>query len=367
MEYRQGRVWQIGYLPAMDGLRGLAIALVVINHLGIPYTQTLGVVGVTVFFVISGFLITSLLVREWQTHSSIDFRRFYARRIKRLFPALLVLLIVVAAVDVFSSDIGHIVGHVIPALLYYYNWIPANMAVPEPLAQTWSLSVEEQFYLLWPVLLLAALRHRGMRTAFWVAVILAAAALIDRALLVGVLHASTVRIYFGSDTNAFALMCGCGLALTLCQGRAPRVERIALISTGVAVAFLVATAFPNGADLFLLAGPVVVAIATTLLIARLVTAGGGGALTWRPVRGLGRISYSLYLWQTPVIVWGDVWLGSTPLLVRVTLLTSLSLACAHASYRYVEAPLRNLGRAPSPPPSDASTAVMVRSVARSWE
>ncbi len=364
MEYRKGQTWRIGYLPALDGLRGLAIALVVINHLAIPYTQTLGVVGVTVFFVISGFLITALLVREWQAHSGIDFRRFYVRRIKRLFPALLVLLIVVAAVDLFHHDIGHIAGHVLPALLYYYNWIPANMAVPEPLAQTWSLSVEEQFYLLWPVLLLAALRHRGMRPAFWIAVIVAAAALIDRALLVGVLHASTVRIYFGSDTNAFALMCGCGLALALCQGRVPRIERIALTCTGVTVVFLVATAFPNGADTFLVGGPVVVAIATTLLIARLITTGGGGALTWRPVRGLGRISYSLYLWQTPVIVWGDVWLGSTPLLIRITLLTNLSLACAYASYRYVEAPLRNLGRAPSPPPPDASAALMVRSVAR---
>jgi peptidoglycan/LPS O-acetylase OafA/YrhL len=218
----------------------------------------------------------------------------------------------------------------------------------DPLAQTWSLSVEEQFYLLWPVLLLAALRHRGMQSAFSVAAVLALAALIDRGLLVGVLHASAARIYFGSDTNAFALMTGCGLALARCQGRVPRVDRIALAYTCVAVAFLVVTASPNGADLFSLLGPAVVTIATALLIARLVTAGAGGFLTWRPVRGLGRISYSLYLWQTPVIVWGDVWLGSTPAVLRVALLTSLSLACACVSYRYVEAPLRNLGRLPSP-------------------
>jgi peptidoglycan/LPS O-acetylase OafA/YrhL len=119
VDYRQGRLWRIGYLPALDGLRGFAIALVVINHLDIPSTQTLGVVGVTVFFVISGFLITSLLVREWQAHSGIDFRHFYARRIKRLFPALLALLIVVTAVDVFNRDTGHVVGRVVPALLYY--------------------------------------------------------------------------------------------------------------------------------------------------------------------------------------------------------------------------------------------------------
>ena len=356
VDYRQGQLWQIGHLPALDGLRGVAIALVVINHLDIQSTQTLGVVGVTAFFVISGFLITSLLVREWQTHSGINLRLFYARRIKRLFPALLVLLIVVAAVDLFNRDTGHIVSHVAPALLYYYNWIPANMAVPDPLAQMWSLSVEEQFYLLWPVLLLATLRHRGIQWAFCVAAIVAAAALIDRGLLVDVLHSSIVRIYFGSDANAFALMAGCGLALALCLGRVPRVERSALACICVAVAFIVATASPNGADLFLLLGPVIVTVATALLIARLVTVGGGGVLTWRPMRGLGRISYSLYLWQTPVIVWGNVWLGSTPLVVRVALLTSLSLACACVSYRYVEAPLRDLGRTTSPSPLDATVA-----------
>ena len=350
VEYRKGSPWWIGYLPGLDGLRGIAIALVVINHLDIPLTQSLGVVGVTVFFVISGFLITSLLAREWQAHRRIDFLQFYSRRIRRLFPALIVLLVVVTAVDIFNNDVAHIGGRVVPALLYFYNWIPATMSVTgDPLAQTWSLSVEEQFYLLWPLALLLALNRGGPRLAFNVAAALTVAALIDRGLLYSVLNASAVRIYFGSDTNAFALMAGCGLALALSQGRVPRVGRIASAYVGAAVAFVVVTS-PEGADRsFSMVGPLVATVATTMVIARLVTAGDAGILSWAPLRSLGRISYSLYLWQTPVIVWGDLLLRTAPPVARVSVLTVASIACACASYRYVEAPLRQFGRARRPP------------------
>ena len=116
------------------------------------------------------------------------------------------------------------------------------------------------------------------------------------------------------------------------------------------------TAYGAGLD-FLLISPVVVTAASAVLIARIVTAGGGAVFTLAPARALGRVSYSLYLWQTPVIVWGDVWLSGASLVVRVVLLGGAALACALASYWCVEAPIRRLGSRAKPAPAMAQPAV----------
>jgi peptidoglycan/LPS O-acetylase OafA/YrhL len=344
MEYRRGHPWSLGRLPALDGLRGLAILLVLLCHLGFPFMSGAGAAGVTIFFVLSGFLITSLLVRGLQDRGRAYLPTFYFRRARRLFPALAALLAVVTAIDVISGDSAHIVGRVVPALLYVYNWICVGTPVTgDPIGQVWSLSIEEQFYLVWPMALLIALHYGGPKMAFRVAAVGAVASLVYRLVLVGLVHASTLRVYFASDTNAIALMVGCALALALRQGRVPRLPGVVSAYAGVAIFGICAgTAYGNGAD-FLLINPLLTTAATAVLIARVVTAGGGGAFNWRSSRGLGRVSYSLYLWQTPVILWGDIWLSSFPFIVRVPLLTAVSLACAVVSYRYVEAPIRRLG------------------------
>lgn len=357
MDYVPGRSWSLGRIPALDGLRGLAILLVLILHLGVPFTNGAGAAGVTIFFVLSGFLITSLLVRGLQGSGLGYLRTFYIRRVRRLFPAVVALLAIVTCVDLVTGDLGHIAGRVLPALFYVYNWVCVTTSVGgDPIGQAWSLSIEEQFYLLWPFVLLLALRRGGPELALRVAAIGAAAALADRLVLLG-MHNSIARIYFASDTNALPLMVGCALALAIGQGKLPRVSLLASAFAEVALlGVCVDTAYGAGLD-FLLISPVVVTAASAVLIARIVTAGGGAVFTLAPARALGRVSYSLYLWQTPVIVWGDVWLSGASLVVRVVLLGGAALACALASYWFVEAPIRRLGSRAKPAPAMAQPAV----------
>jgi peptidoglycan/LPS O-acetylase OafA/YrhL len=346
MDYVPRRPWTIGSLPALDGLRGLAILLVLLCHLDVPFMAGAGAAGVTIFFVLSGFLITSLLLRGWRVDGRGHLGSFYLRRVRRLFPALVGLLVVVSCVDLVTGDVAHIGGRVVPALVYVYNWICVNTSVAgDPIGQTWSLSIEEQFYLLWPLVLVICLRQGGPSLALRVATIGATAALLDRVILVAI-HAPSARIFFASDTNALPLMVGCALALALGQGRSPRVPAIATPYAGIGVFGVCAlVAYGAGAD-FTLVGPLVVTAAAAVIIARVVTADAGTALRWPPARALGRVSYSLYLWQTPVIVWGDIWLKGFPLVVRAPLLAGAALACAPVSYWCVEAPLRRLGTAP---------------------
>ncbi len=273
---------------------------------------------------------------------------FYFRRVRRLFPALLAMLLVVSCVDVVTGDLSHIPSRVVPALLYFYNWIAVNVSIAgDPIGQTWSLSIEEQFYLLWPFVLLIALRSGSPELALRIAVIGAAIALVDRTVLFET-NASISRIYLASDTNALPLMVGCALGLSLAQGKLPRFSLIAVAFAGVALIGVSAdTIYGSGID-FLIVNPVAATAASALLIGWIVTRGGGGMLNWRASRALGRVSYSLYLWQTPVIVWAGTSLNAYPLLLRVLLLGGSALLLAVASYRLVEEPIRRLG-APSTP------------------
>jgi peptidoglycan/LPS O-acetylase OafA/YrhL len=348
VSYEPGRAWSLDRLPALDGLRGIAILLVLLCHLGFPLSTGAGTAGVTIFFVLSGFLITSLLVLGVGTDRRAQLQSFYIRRIRRLFPALLALLILMSCVDLVTGNMAHVAGRVVPAVFYAYNWICVNTWVGgDPIGQVWSLSIEEQFYLLWPFVLLIALRWGGPGLALRIAIFGAAIALVDRAMLISA-HAVISRIYFASDTNALPLMVGCALGLAICQGKMPRVPTIATACAGVALFGVCAdTAYGGGLD-FLLINPLVATAASAVLIAWVVTSAGGGSLNWPVSRALGRVSYSLYLWQTPVIVWGGVALSTYPLAVRVVVLGSAALLCAIASYRLIEGPIRRLGTAPAP-------------------
>src|SRR3984885_752926 len=216
------------YMPGLDGIRALAVLAVIAYHLGFGWAQG-GLLGVGVFFTLSGYLITDLLLAAWD-QGRWRLRDFWLRRARRLLPALFVMLAVVtiwvAIAD--SSRLAELRGEVISAVLYVNNWWQisqhvsyfARFSAPSPLNHLWSLAVEEQFYLLWPWLLLLGLklvpeRHRPIRIRPRLAaltLVLATASAVEMALLY---HPGfdTTRIYEGTDTRAFGLLIGAALAM----------------------------------------------------------------------------------------------------------------------------------------------------------
>lgn len=165
--------WQLGYRPGLDALRGVAVLAVMLGHVNVTGFDSGGWVGVNVFFVLSGFLVTALLLKEHGQSGSIDLIAFYRRRFLRLMPAFVLVVVVVSAVRIFVGD-DHIRANAAASLLYYSNWYRIVSGDDMgPLAHTWSLAIEEQFYLVWPLVLLLLLplvprsnylgyrRHRG--------------------------------------------------------------------------------------------------------------------------------------------------------------------------------------------------------------
>lgn len=319
-----GEVWQLGHRPALDGLRGIAVLLVLTTHLRVPGFGVAPAVGVVIFFALSGFLITSLLLERDE-----PLRRFYARRAARLMPAMLTCLALYAALQL---TIGGRIAEphlVVGALTYSSNWVQAAglYATDTGLGHMWSLAVEEQFYLLWPLVLLGLVRlpRRWALVAVAAAV---AASLLARVALYG--SEGYHRAYYGFDTRADELLIGCWLAL-LVSGR---VERRA--PGWLAVAALVAAVglswTPVPFDTVLM--PTVVALLTAVVL----WVGVNGSV-WLPPRWLmwvGRRSYAIYLYHLP-IRWAveqyvDDWRVIAPTVAAATLLL------AEVSWRVVEQP-----------------------------
>ncbi len=358
---------RLPYLPAIDGLRALAVSAVFAYHAGIGWARG-GFLGVDVFFVISGYLITALLLADYRRTSRLGIIQFWRRRARRLLPALIVLLVGVSvAVPLLASDQGYrLRADVLAALGYVSNWrlifehqsYFQSLGRPPLLQHLWSLAVEEQFYLLWPLVLALLLRWREPRRLVGPILGLAAAS----AALMAFLHDPTgdpSRVYYGTDTRVAGILVGAALACvplrwTRAAGkdRMPVVRRVGLEVAGAAVLWgmwlclsrvdqfdplLYRGGFLGAA--VLAAGAIVVATHPRSWVAK--------ALSVRPLVWLGRRSYAVYLWFWPVFMLtrphADVPLRGTPLLV---LRIAITLALATASYRWVEKPIRDgaLGR-----------------------
>src|SRR3954471_21397865 len=217
--------YRLGYVPGLDGLRGIAVIAVLLFHGGVTWAKG-GFLGVDVFFVLSGFLITSLLLDErWKT-GTVKLSRFWARRARRLLPALLILLAAMAAYATWvpmQSPLGDLRRDVLATLAYVSNWhfiidggsYFARNAPPSPLRHTWSLAIEEQFYVLWPLLFIAVARGRHRLTKLAVLIGVGIAASI--AAMAYLFHpgADSSRVYYGTDTRAHVILIGCGLAVLL--------------------------------------------------------------------------------------------------------------------------------------------------------
>lgn len=324
---------------ALDGLRGVAVLLVVAFHAQIPGLSG-GFLGVSVFFTISGYLITSLLLAEYETRGGIDFKRFWMRRARRLLPAGLMTIMAVALLG--SATSGEIFG----AVLYHSNWqqiwnsndYSALFQNHPPLLHYWSLAIEEQYYLVWPVLLMVLVRRWGVQKGAWVAV----AGILCLSVLGYIGNFSDpVRIYYGSDTRAGEIAVGAGLAVATRTFRVQWAKLGRLLgwisSVGLAVAVAVSsTQSPWISKGGLLVCAVFSAAAVAATLSPEVAGLWGRALSHRMLRTVGVYSYGIYLYHWPVFgaLGVDTW-------GRRGVALGLVAVLAAASYHLVEAPIRN--------------------------
>lgn len=348
-----------GRKHALDGLRTVALAAVFFFHTATGRVPG-GSIGVDVFFTLSGFVITLLIMKEWLATGRLGIRVFYAKRLARLWPALLLVCAVIVAFGFAFPDSGWggQAGFVLPAAGYVMNLAHfgafGESIAGETLGPTWTLAVEEQFYLVWPLLLLAMLRMWQVRTVAWATAGLAAAFLLERLVLVAA-GTPLSRLYTGPDTRADELLIGCTLALlfvcvrpgsrlhSALQSAAGRGGPVAAAALGAAL-FLLDEPHEPGPwfSAFWTVGPTVLALLSAVLI---------GSLVLQPAGFLGRtlshpwlawpgreLSYGMYLWHMPAYLLLMPVVPWAPL--RIALTAALTIALAFASSRLVEAPVR---------------------------
>jgi peptidoglycan/LPS O-acetylase OafA/YrhL len=320
---------RLGYVPALDGLRGVAILGVLGVHL---FGLSGGFYGVDLFFVLSGFLITTLLLEEHDRTGRVSLRAFYIRRARRLMPALCAVLVLIAVVGPLYYSPA-LLASIVASGLYAANIVrgfgTSDFLNATPAAHLWSLAQEEQFYVLWPVALLSLRRRLTERrlmtllAAGFVLLVLYRAGL-------AVAGAGWHRIYYAPDTHMDGLVLGC---LVACARRRGLTTVPAL--AGCAALALVVAAFALGAQTvpWSVGGmPVVEIAAAALVLAALSPGPVSLALSARPLVWIGALSYSLYLWQIPAMWltgWDDRW-GALALAAALTLV----------SYYVIERPFR---------------------------
>jgi len=352
-----------GYSPALDGLRAFAVASVVLFHAGVSGLDG-GFLGVDTFFVLSGFLITSLLLAEHLRTGRIALSNFWVRRARRLMPALLAMLVATVLVGhavLDSDDLKLLRADGLAALAYVANWrmiwrgtgYVAATATPSPLQHTWSLGIEEQFYVLWPLIVAGILTYVAARRTRTALLIFCGAGIVVSESLCALLFQpdSIGRAYYGTDTRAQALLIGAALAALMTPKRLDEPVRTGgrhPVLGGLAVAGALATLLlwhvaEDDARWMYFGGLTLAALATAALIAHAVTSPGSPTariLSLKPLVYLGRISYGVYLWHWPLFTFvtsDSTGLSRWPLLA-VRLLGTAAIALA--SFYLLEQPIR---------------------------
>jgi peptidoglycan/LPS O-acetylase OafA/YrhL len=343
------------YRPHLDGLRAVAVYLVVLFHAGSD-RFTGGFIGVDVFFVLSGYLVTQILVRDVEATGSVRFGRFYARRFRRLLPAAFVTLIVTGAVFAAIAPPTEVLDSVRAfkaAFLYVSNWFFIRESADyfgaelsaNPVLHFWSLGVEEQFYLLWPLLLgggFAVTRRLGARQRLGLRVAVLAGGLLSVAWAMSIRSTDGNRAYFGTDARAYQLLAGALLALT--PGLLVRARRFArpvrLAALGSLGALLLLAT--DLVELDAIERGVAVTVVTVALIVAIESAEGGwvnAALSTRTMVYLGKVSYGTYLWHWPVIVVATRRFDLSPI-AMIAIAALLATALASLSFQILERPVR---------------------------
>jgi len=360
---------EMGYLPGLDGLRAVAIVGVLLYHAGFDPLPG-GFLGVDVFFVLSGFLITSLILEQFQRSGTINFKQFYLGRARRLLPALFLMLLVVgiAVALVYRDSAASFRADALASIFYVNNWwyIIADHSYfeftgrPALLNHLWSLAVEEQFYLIWPFITFLVIRKFSRGAVGLVALFGALASTVWMFMIAtsqGMPEfTDPSRAYFGADSHAMGLLIGAALATVWRPGRLPitiaRPAKIFLTTLGVGSIALIFGFYLFSSEFspFLYRGGflvLAVIVAGAIALATHPALPIGAWLGVAPLRYLGQRSYGIYLWHWPIFMvtrpGQDISLDGLPLFL---LRMALTLGIAELSFRYVEMPIRRgaLGR-----------------------
>jgi peptidoglycan/LPS O-acetylase OafA/YrhL len=348
------------YISGIDGLRAVAVLGVILYHLNIPWFQG-GFSGVTVFFVLSGYLITDILIDEWNKNNKINFLRFMIRRFRRLAPAVLVMIFIVTLWVMVTnhSSFEKLRSDFLPSILYLTNWWYIfhevsyfdSFGPASPLTHIWSLAIEEQFYLIWPLLMILGLPFIK-RKSFRVLAILAGVVL--SAWLMAALYIpgeDPSRVYYGTDTRAFSLLLGAALAFVWPSQRLsktlPKHASLVLEIAGITGLLLIVSLFviTSQFDPFhYQGGMLLLSIITILVVAALAHPASKLAkwLSVKPLQWMGIRSYGIYLWHYPIIILTTPIVNTDGLnFWRITLQIVSTLFISELSYRFVEVPIRS--------------------------
>lgn len=340
----------IPFRPDIEGLRALAVGLVIASHAGLPFLRS-GFVGVDVFFVLSGYLITSLLTQEISSSGTVNFARFYARRARRLLPAAITMVLVVCAAEsIIMNPVAQFktLKAALATVLYSSNFYFAHLqqqyfyqhsAATNPLLHTWSLAAEEQFYLIWPVLLL--LLARTIKSVRGRSIALAAISLASLVLCVWLTAKDPILAFFATPVRVWEFGAG-GLLVLVPEPWLAGRRRLCSWLGGIGILTLMAGAEWIPASMFPGYVAAIPVVATLLVLMAGVGAPQSPAirlLRARPAQAMGRLSYSLYLWHWPVLVIGQQLLAHNSVSIRLGWIAVAGLIAA-ITYAAIESPIR---------------------------
>lgn len=348
------------YMPGMDGLRAISVLAVIAYHLDLKWAQG-GLLGVGIFFVLSGYLITDQLLMEWKVNHDVSIWNFWLRRFRRLLPAMLSMLLLVA-LWLLAADPARLLllqGDFISSVFYVNNWYLIfhevsyfeSFGPASPIGHLWSLSIEEQFYVVWPIVLLIFLRFAPRRGKLLSCMLVLALVSAMAMALMYVPGTDPSRVYYGTDTRAFAILIGAALAVAwpswkLGKEISPGARRSLDVTGACALFILIMFILRTNEyeDSLYQYGFLLLALVTAVLISVLAHPASrlGRVLGCRSLTWLGKRSYSLYIWHYPVIILmqpdgaSSEELGFAPLMLRLGLILLLSVF----SYTFIEEPIR---------------------------
>lgn len=348
------------YISGFDGIRTLAVIGVILYHLA-PYQFQGGFLGVPIFFVVSGYLITDLLFQEWQQNKRIDVIGFYIRRVKRLYPALVTLVLATTAyITLFARDLlANIRAVIMTNLLYVYNWYQVahhesyfdKFGTQSPFTHLWSLSIEGQFYLFWPLIIIILLKFVKKKQPIFDTMIILA---FISALLMAILYRTgqdPSRVYYGTDTRMFSILLGAALAVvwpsTALRKDLPTNLRLLLDVIGGGALMLLCLMFmqmTGESALVYRGGMFFFSVLSMILVAVVAHPGAdmNRLLTNRLFTWIGKRSYGIYLYQYPVLVFFESKINVADHSFLYALIeVALILVLSDLSYRFLELPLQH--------------------------